>query len=156
MLTTFPPLLPIPEAARRYGLAIERIQSLIENGKISAAMINNNVVVSEDDVRHESAPLHKEDLPEYKMHAHLQGVEIGLAEAAEKYKMNTSTIFGWFQKGIISKIRRITALGGEKILLDETDVAYCVEIYRKIGGQGRRIFDKRGMPYKPSMGSLVR
>ncbi|NCP87627.1 hypothetical protein GW781_13380 [bacterium] len=80
-------------------------------------MVNKNLVVSEDDVRDEAAPLCKEDLPEYKLHAHLKGVEIGLAEAAEKYKMNTSTIFGWFQKGIISEIRRITALGGKKILL---------------------------------------
>jgi len=144
----FPTLLPIPEAARKYGLAVERIQSLIENGRIKAAMVNKNLVVSEDDVRDEAAPLRKEDLPEYKMHSHLKGVGIGIKEASKKYSIGFSTIFRWYKKGLIGEVERAAVQGGEKILLDESDVAYCALIYRKIGGQGRRVFSENGLPYR--------
>jgi len=44
-------------------------------------------------------------------------------------------------------------LGGEKrILYVEADIAYCAEIYRKLGRRGRKIFDKEGLPYKSKTG----
>jgi hypothetical protein len=63
---TIPTLIPITEAARKYGLSEQRIKSLIAHGKINAAMIGDTMVVTETDVQQEVAPLRKEDLPEYK------------------------------------------------------------------------------------------
>ncbi|MCX7756085.1 MAG: hypothetical protein N2117_12720 [Anaerolineales bacterium] len=155
-MAALPTYLPLAEAARKYGLDEARLRTLAENGTIRAAMIGDTIVVSESEVKNSGKPLRKEDLPEWKKHAHLKGVEIGLAEAAEKYEINPITIFGWFKKGVISELRRITGLGGEKILLDEADVAYCAEVYKKVGGkQGKRVFDKHGLPYKPRTGPLV-
>jgi hypothetical protein len=44
---------------------------------------------------------------------------------------------------------------GNKVLVDEADVAYCSEIYKKRGRQGRVLFNEDGTPYKPKTGSLV-
>lgn len=146
---TLPTLLPLPEAARKYGLSEARLKAMIAHGKIRAAMIGDEVVVSEEEIRTQ-AVTRKEDLPEYKKHAHLKGTGIGISESAQKYGINAITIFGWYRRGFISEVGRVTGLGGEKILLDEADVAYCVEVYKTMGGrQGKRIFDNDGMPYQP-------
>ena len=54
---------------------------------------------------------------------HLKGVGVGVGEASEKYGVGFSTIFRWYQKGLIGEIERVTVQGREKILLDECDVA---------------------------------
>jgi hypothetical protein len=143
--------LPLAEAAHKYGMSVSRLRALINDGTIKAAMVMNNLVVDEDEV---AKTIRKEDLPEYKTHAHLRGVGIGIAEAAKKYNLSGPTIFRWYKKGIIAEIKRETVLGGEKIYLDEADVAYCATIYKKNGGQGRRIFGENGLPYKPKTGPL--
>jgi predicted DNA-binding transcriptional regulator AlpA len=153
-----PQFLPLPEAARKYGLSQARLKALIESGTIRAAMIGEEVVVSEDQVRGqaiEEKGLRKEDLPEYQKHAHLKGKGISLPKAVEKYGLNPSTIFRWYKKGIIAEAGREIDLGGERILYDEADIAYCSEVYRKSGRKGRRVFDKDGLPYKAKTGSLV-
>ncbi len=78
-------LLPLSEAARKYGVSEARLKTLIENGKIRAAMIGDEVVVSEEEAR--AAAVRKEDLPEYKKHAHLKGVPIWISEAERKYNI---------------------------------------------------------------------
>ncbi len=90
----------------------------------------------------------KEDLPEFKKYLPLRGKGIGIAEAVEKYGLNASTIHRWYKHGIIAKIKRINLLSGKKILLDEADIAYCAEINKKFGGQGKRVFRRNGIPYK--------
>ncbi len=105
------------------------------------------MVVSEEEVRGEAIEqkgLRKEDLPEYQKNAHLKGSGISLPKAVEKYGLNPSTIFRWYKKGIISEVGREIDLGGERILYDEADIAYCAEIYRKLGRRGRRIPRARG------------
>jgi hypothetical protein len=154
-ILALPTYLPIPEAARKYGLDEARIVAEVEHGRIKAAMIGDTLVIAEDDARQEARPLRKEDLPEYQKFSNLDGIGIGIGEASEKYNIGFATVFRWFKKGLISEIERTTVQGGEKIFLNERDVAYCVEIHRKIGGQGRKIFDKKGMPVKPKTGSLA-
>jgi len=149
IMAALPTYIPLPEAARKYGLAEARIRALVESGTIKAAMVGDTVVVQESEVQHSGKPLHKEDLPEYKAVEHLRGTGVGVGEASEKYGIGFSTIFRWYQKGLIGEVERVMVQGGEKILLDECDVAYCVSVYRKIGGQGRRVFDKNGLPYRP-------
>jgi predicted site-specific integrase-resolvase len=140
---TLPTYLPIAEAARKYGMSVSRLRALINDGKIKAAMVMNNLVVDEDEVRAKTIQ-RKEDLPEYKKHAHLKGVPIWVSEAARKYQITDRTIINWVERGFIK------TLGYEKNrrLLDEADVAYCAEIYNQNKGQGKWTFDKYGLPRK--------
>ena len=157
-MVTLPTLIPLSEAARKYGLEEAHLRRLVEKGKIKAGVVAGEMVVSEEEVRGEAIEqkgLRKEDLPEYKKYLHLRGTGISLPKAVDKYKLNPSTIFRWYQKGIITEVGREIGLGGEKILYDEADIAYCAEIYSKLGGQGRRTFDKKGLPYKSKTGAVI-
>ncbi|GAP05218.1 hypothetical protein ATHL_00047 [Anaerolinea thermolimosa] len=156
-MVTLPTFLPVSEAARKYGLDEARLRALIEKGKIRAGVIAGEMVVNEDEVRGEAIQekgLRKEDLPEWKKYAYLNNVEIGLSEAATKYNIPQVTLFRWYKKGIITEIRRAVVSGGEKIFLNEQDVAYCAEIYKQRKGQGKWLFDSKGLPYKPKTGLL--
>lgn len=142
-----PALLPLAEAARKYGLEESRLRSLIEEGKIRAGNIAGETVVSEEEVREEAIKqkgLGKEDLPEYKKHAHLRGNPIWISEAARKYGILQPTLSKWVKAGYIKQL----GLNGNKVLIDEADVAYCAEIYRQSGRMGRILFNSDGTPYK--------
>jgi hypothetical protein len=121
-------------------------------GKIKAAMVMNNlVVVNEDEVRDNAQTLRKEDLPEYKKFAHLTGQSIWLSEASRLYNIPQQTISRWVQMGIIKKLEP----SGNKVMIDQADMAYCAEIYHsRQTKQGRRLFEKNGLPYKPKTGPL--
>jgi len=58
---TLPTLLPLPEAARKYGLDEAHLRSLVKSGKIKDAMVMDNVVVDEGEVA--KTILRKKDLP---------------------------------------------------------------------------------------------
>ncbi len=66
-MAALPTFLPLPEAARKYGLDEARIKSLIESGTIKAAMVDDTVIVSEAEVQNSGKPLRKEHLPEYTL-----------------------------------------------------------------------------------------
>ncbi|MEP0807636.1 MAG: hypothetical protein HRF47_19330 [Chloroflexota bacterium] len=150
-MAALPHLLPLPEAARKYGVSQARLKSLIDNGKINAAMIGEEIVVNEDEVRSQ-AVTRKEDLPEYKKHAHLKGTPIWISEAARKYDIPHPTISRWVRAGIIGQL----GMDGNKNLIDEADIAYCAEIYHsRKTKQGRRLFDDDGLPYTPKTGPLA-
>ncbi|GIV65254.1 MAG: hypothetical protein KatS3mg046_514 [Bellilinea sp.] len=155
-MATLPVFISLSEAARKYGLEEAYLRQMVERGKIRAAMVAGEMVVSEEQVkeraeRENDTGKKKEDLPEYQVYAHLKGTGIGIAEASQRYQINPITLFGWYKRGLISEVKRITGLGGEKILLDEADVAYCVKVYQKFGGrQGKRVFDKSGLPLQGS------
>ncbi|MEP0806595.1 MAG: hypothetical protein HRF47_14005 [Chloroflexota bacterium] len=149
-MATLPILLPLPEAARKYGLDEARLRALIAKGTIRAAMMNNQVVISEDDAQAQAKPLRKEDLPEWKQFSHLQK-GIGVREASRKYGIHPATLSVWAKKGVI----QIISVEPNKTLLNEQDVAYACFIYRQSGKQGRRVFDENGLPYKPKTGPLA-
>lgn len=83
--------------------------------------------------------------PEYQKFKHLKGVEIHVAEAGRKYNMPNPSITRWKQKGFIPVLRQ----EGNKLLLDESYVAYCVYVFRSIDGQGRWAFNTDGTPRVP-------
>ena len=89
------------------------------------------------------AQIRKEDLPEYKKHAHLAGVGIHVREASRKYGVPHPTISRWVQRGII----RVIGQEANRVLIDEADTAYCVEVWRANRGSGRWLFDENGLPY---------
>jgi len=146
MANSLPAFLPLAEAARKYGLNAARLKTMVENGTIRAVIIKGEIAVDEN-----SLPIRKEDLPEYKKHAHLKGTTIWISEAARKYELLSPSILKWIKTGVIQKI----GADGNKVLVDEADVAYCAEVYRKIGRQGRRMFNSDGTPYKPKTGPLA-
>ncbi len=150
-MVTLPTFLPVSEAARKYGLEEAHLRALIEKGKIRAGVVAGEMIVSEEEVqkraeRERDPGTRKEDLPEYQKHSSKKGVGIGFTEAIEKYEVNLSTLYRWYKKGYVKEVKREKGLGGEKIYLDEADVAYCAEVFKSRGGQGKRVFDKKGLP----------
>ncbi|WP_322508299.1 hypothetical protein [Anaerolinea sp.] len=152
-MVALPTFLPLSEAARKYGLDESHLRHLIEKGKIRAGVVAGEMVVSEDEVRGEAIQekgLRKEDLPEYQKHAHLKGKPIWISKAARDYQIPHPTILKWVRAGIIRTLGR----EANRLLVDESDVAYCAEIYRKRGKPGRILFNPDGTPYKPKTGPL--
>ncbi len=142
---TVPQYIPLAEALRRFRISEEALKEAISSGRIRTATIGEEVAVAEQDVRElakgqEVIVVRREDFE------HLRGNKLGIAEAARRYGMSQPTLSRWVRKGYIKKIGQ----EGQKILVDEADVAYAVTIYRLKGGrQGMRIFDERGRPYVP-------
>jgi len=139
----------ISEAAERLHTSEKDVQSLVQSGKLDGGILpdGETMVVIKD-----SLPTRKEDLPEYKKNAHLKGVGIGISDAARKYDISISTVHQWAQNGYIARL----GMEGKKVLLDEADVAYCVEIYNSRGATPkRRLFNPDGTPYKPKTNSLA-
>ena len=129
-------------AARQLGVDLDSIYPLIDEGKLRAAvMTDGSIGISQISVH---ALLPKEELPEYQLNADLKGKPISINEAGRKYKLNTSTLTRWMQRGLIHQLGK----DGRKTMLDEADVAYCAQVYRKNSGQGKWAFDDAGHPYK--------
>ncbi len=141
-MAALPTFISTTEAAHQLGVSEARIRRLINQGTIKAATVSGETVVSEASVR-EFTP--KEQLPEYRKHAHLKGTPIWISEAERIYKVANPTIVHWVAKGIIKR------LGTDKnrVLIDQADMAYCAEIYHSNKGQGKRIFNPDGTPYVP-------
>ena len=144
-----PTYIPIADAADKYGYDLDELKKMAQSGKINAAVLpGGDMVVSESSIK---GNLRKEDLPEYKQFIKLKGTGLGLRESADEYNLPVSTLRGWVTKKIVSTI----GIDGRKTLLDQADVAYCAKIYHAIGGQGKRIFNLDGTPYKPKTGPLA-
>jgi hypothetical protein len=142
-MAALPQFIPLPKAAEQLAMSEDELRRLVDSGKIDAiALPDGDVAVSEKDM---TEPLRKEDLPEFKKFSHLDGVEIGISESARKYDIPQPTISRWVKRGIISKL----GYDGQKILINEQEIAYCAEIYKSNGGgtQGVRLFSKDGTPY---------
>jgi len=130
------------QAAKQLGLDLDSIYQLADEGKLQAAvMTDGSIGISQISVNN---LLPKEALPEYQLNAGLKGVPISINEAGRKYKLNTSTLTRWMQRGLIHQLGK----DGRKTLLDEADVAYCARVYRQNSGQGKWAFDDLGRPYK--------
>ncbi len=140
-MAALPRYISLPDAARRLRLSQGQVRALIESGRIKGGTLpDGEMIVTED-----SLPLKKEDLPEYKLFANLRGRPIWISKAAREYAVTQQTISNWVKAGVIKQLGR----EGNKVLIDEADVAYCAEIYRQRGGQGKTLFNSDGTPYKP-------
>jgi len=149
-MAALPTFIPLPEAARKYGYDVAELREMAESGKIDAVQLpDGDVIVSENSVQEK---VRKEDLPEYKKHAHLIGRPIWLSEAERKYGIPNKTLYRWMKSGIIAFLHS----DGYRTFVDEADVAYCAEIYRKYGTQGRRLFNPDGTPYRAKTGPLAK
>lgn len=89
-------------------------------------------------------PTRVEETPEYKANKHLAGTPIHISEAARKYKIPHPTLSRYVARGII----KVLGKDGNKVMLDEAYVAYVHQVIkRRKPGQGKWMFDKRGLPY---------
>ena len=136
------PYLPLAEAAKLAGVRVETLLDHIRQGTVHAVRVDGVIAVRQEDAA-QLTP--KEQLPEYKKHAHLRGIPIGLKAAATKYGIPHQTVSRWVRLGYIRCLGR----EGRKTLIDQADIAYCAEVYRKRGGQGRWLFNRDGTPYIP-------
>jgi hypothetical protein len=75
-------------------VSVKETRAMINSGKIKGGLLPDGVMVVSED----TLPKRKEDLPEYKKHAHLSGVGIGMGEASRKYNIPTPTISHWTKK----------------------------------------------------------
>ena len=137
--------IPLSEAAQRLRVSVKETRAMINSGKIKGGILPDGAMV----VSEETLPKRKEDLPEYKKYSHLKGVGIGMGEASRKYNVPTPTISHWTKRKFI----RIIKQEGQKIFVDEQDVAYCVSVYSERKGQGKWLFNPDGTPFKPKNGS---
>jgi len=150
MTTYLDRLLPLSQASKRSGLSEVKLRALAQAGKIKAAILPDGEIGVSEAAVIAMIPTPKENLPEYQKHAHLKGTSIWLSEASRKYQIPQQTISRWVATGIIARM----GLDGNRVLVDEADVAYCAEVYYKNGGQGRWLFNRDGTPYKPKTGPL--
>jgi hypothetical protein len=130
------------QAAHQLGMDSDSILGLVDEGKLRAAVMTDGTIGISQQSLNELLP--KEALPEYRENEELRGTPISINEAGRKYKLNTSTITRWMQRGLIRQIGK----DGRKTLLDEADVAYCARVYQLNRGQGKWVFDEEGRPYK--------
>jgi hypothetical protein len=116
-------------------LSARELKSLIERGIINVTMTT-------------PIPTTRFETPEYKKVAHLRGNGIAISEAGRRYNIHPSNITRWRQRGLIDTV----ASKGNRILVDEADVAYCVSVRDARGpGQGIWLFDENGLPLPEPM-----
>jgi hypothetical protein len=135
----------ISEAAKKINLPEEELKALINSGKISAAMLDQNLLVNQRDI-YQMIP--RKEHPEYLKFAHLQGQGIGIREASRKYFISMRTIQNWIKRGLILTIGERTVRGGCQLLIDEADIAYCAEVRKRSPGRGHWLFRPNGTPRK--------
>jgi hypothetical protein len=137
-----PHYIPLSQAAQDSRLSVARLKQLISDRIIRAIEVQGEIAIDGDAVR---SLMRKEDLPEYKKFKHLKDKTLGIAEAARKYDIALKTMQQWVQREFI---KREGTEGAQKVLINEQDVAYCVEIYKQAGKRkGRRLFNDDGTPY---------
>ncbi len=145
-MTAHPPLerfLTLSEASTRMNVNADELRTMIQAGRIKGAILpTGEIGVSESAIP--TPPTPKEQLPEYKKHKHLKGVPIWISEAGRKYDILQVTISKWVKAGYIKTL----GMNGNRVLVDEADVAYCAEIYHQRGGQGKWLFNPDGTPYQ--------
>ena len=136
-----PTFIPLADAARKYNISENVLTRLIQDGRIDAAQLPSGELLVSDETLNEKS---KEQLVEEK-YGHLQGRSITVTEAAEKYDVVRNTLLNWVKYGHIAVLKP-----GYRMELNEAEVAYCAEVYRKRTRSGftTRIFDEDGLPYQ--------
>ena len=150
---TLPTFLPLPEAAKKFGMTEAILYERVEAGTIAAGILSDGeIVVSKDnivpkannanDINDRLRAIRREDFE------HLRGKAITVTEAAEKYGVHRNTVLGWAKQKYITVLRESVGRGSY-IELDEADTAYCAAIHvvRKQYKSRAKLLDDDGSPY---------
>jgi hypothetical protein len=139
-----PKYITLAEASELTGMKPRELERLVQAGKIQAIDADGEMMLNQVSLL-SAMPTPKEETSEYKAVAHLKGNAIWLSEASRRYDIAYTTIVLWMQRGIIKRL----GTEGNKVLVDEADVAYCAHLHKKIGGGfGSRVFRSDGTPWK--------
>ena len=135
---SLPTFISLSEASERTGLSRAALNRAIKSDTLRAVKNEKGeILVAQEDI---------EEVVAREQFDHLRGKGLGIAEAGRKYDIPNPTLSRWSKAGYIKRLGR----SGQKILIDEADVAYCAAVYRmQDGGQGKRIFNDDGLPYQP-------
>ena len=131
-----PRYLTIDDATRRYRIPADQLRRLVAAGKIRAVQIGDQLAVCEDDMKN-TLPKRRQDTPEWKALSHLEGHVIWVSEASRKYGVPHPTISGWIKRGWV----RVVGKEKNRVLLNERDIAYLAQMYKRFGGRGRQLPD---------------
>jgi len=128
-------LVPLERAAQRLNLSQSTLLSLINAGRVEAMSTPDGVYMSEEQIKTTIVP---------EQFDHLKHNRITVSQAAEKYNVHRRTILVWVKKNYINVITP-----GYKMILTESDVAFCAAVYHAKGGRpGMHLFDSDGLPYQ--------
>jgi hypothetical protein len=141
--------IPLPKAAHRLKISEKTLRSLVETGKIRAAVLaTGQIIVSEqsaeqvatyEQINEQLRAIRREDFNR------LRGRAITIAESVKKYDVPNRTLYGWIERNQVAVIEP-----GHGMKLDEVDVAYCAAVYgvRKTTGSlsGAALLDEAGRP----------
>lgn len=139
-----PTYLPLPEAADKYNLSVKALTQQIQAGRIEAVQLpSGELLVSAEN----GQPKTREMIIAEKF-SHVKGKPITITEAAKKYGVPRPTIGTWMKRKYIEVIDSASY----PMKVDEADILYCVDIYRKrkalgITG-GAPLLDENGLPYQ--------
>jgi hypothetical protein len=141
-----PTYLPLPDAARKYGLPEQALTQLIEAGKIEAVQLPSGEILVPDNNQKTKT---KEEIIAEEFD-HLRGRTINAYTAQKEYNIHHKNFLNWARAGYI----RIHHEEEHLVEMDAADVAYCAYIYKQkkteYGGRlaGVRLFDEEGNPYQ--------
>ncbi len=105
------------KAVEQYNIESKKLQELVDQGEIRAALLEDELIVLIDDVR---AYVAERDVTRDQF-KHLENQPIILSEAARKYRFNTGSLWRWIGKDQIRILKR----DGYRVFLNEADVAYA-------------------------------
>jgi hypothetical protein len=149
-----PTYLPLPDAAKKFGLSEKVLTRHIQAGKIEAVQLPSGELLVAAQNNGQDEPRTKEEIIAAEFD-HLRENSISASEASRKYSdrygvpISPQIFSSWAKSG------QITVRGrGYRLELDEAEVAYCAKIYaekyHEYQGQlqGVRVFDENGNPYQ--------
>jgi hypothetical protein len=131
----------LKDAAEKYNVEPEKLQELTDQGNVHTVLFEDELLVSEDDVRTYVA---QRDVSREQF-KHLEGVEIGLNQAAIKYGFSTVVLSDWMKRGQVRFIRQ----QANRKIINEADVAYARALADIKGlRSGRPLFGRRSRKKK--------
>ena len=115
----------LEEAAQKYGLHVRLLNQLVENGEITAGLVDHKIVIAESEV----VSFVKKTVGDGKKYAALEGKPIRVSKAAQKYQIPSGTLSRWVNRGYI----RVMERGPKLCVLNEADVARAKDLAERLG-----------------------
>lgn len=119
-------LLRIDQASEKYKIPEPEIRSLIRDGQLAYYVLDDQgqtELIAQDDI----ATLAADRLVRRDQFRRLEGVPIGVSEAAIKYRFHVGTLSQWISDGHIREIGP-DPTHKQRRLINEADVAYAAAL----------------------------
>jgi predicted site-specific integrase-resolvase len=120
----------LDDAAKKYGIHVDTLVGLVEEGQLRAVRVNRKIAIAENEV----FDLIKQTVAGRARYATLEGKPIRVSEASEKYQIPHATLSKWAKRGYIRVIEQRRRL----LLLNEADIARAKDLAERLGMKGGR------------------